>query len=587
MKHFQNRQQFNLLGMESWHGSLSERKVELLEKGWPGIFRQYFTPNLPVEKIATKYSDRMGRPTKDLITGMGAIVLQQIFDLTDERTQKQLAFNQEWHYALDTFEQNEQLVSLKTLWTVRQHINEESLEQEIFESITDELADAFNVDTRFQRLDSVHIHSNMACLGRVRLMARTITKLLKNLKRQDPDLYKKLIPDEFLTRYLNEKSDAYFGSVKPSGSKRRLIDIANDLYWLLETVSDYKEITGLYSYNLLKRVFDEQCRVKKGAVIVIPARKVASDSLQNPSDPDAGYDGHKGQGYQVQVMETYTPEEPAEDESEAEDKQPSLNLITYAKVEPAHVHDSAALKPALENVEERQLKPEELEADTSYGGDDNVESSKKLGVTLIAPVPGRSSNKNYDGFEFNKETQEVEKCPEGHSPNRIKKNSRKGSLTASFDEAVCTACALFKDGKCGVVKGKRGYRLQYIRKEIRIYRRRLYEETKEFKDKYRWRSGIEATNSRYIHMTGARRLKYRGIEKVSWAGITKVLGINLFRTAKYVRETSKLLDNNLHFGLKWLVNYTKQSLIGINLIIKRYFDQNFQIAGYSIGFAEF
>jgi hypothetical protein len=28
--------------------------------------------------------------------------------------------------------------------------------------------------------------------------------------------------------------------------------------------------------------------------------QIGSDSLQNPSDPDATYSGHKGQGYQVQ-----------------------------------------------------------------------------------------------------------------------------------------------------------------------------------------------------------------------------------------------------------------------------------------------
>jgi hypothetical protein len=33
-------------------------------------------------------------------------------------------------------------------------------------------------------------------------------------------------------------------------------------------------------------------------------KEIVSDSLQNPSDPDATYSGHKGQGYQVQVMET-------------------------------------------------------------------------------------------------------------------------------------------------------------------------------------------------------------------------------------------------------------------------------------------
>ena len=47
------------------------------------------------------------------------------------------------------------------------------------------------------------------------------------------------------------------------------------------------------------------------------------DSLQNPSDPDATYSGHKGQGYQVQIMETFSC---SEDTAEREQ---TLNLITH------------------------------------------------------------------------------------------------------------------------------------------------------------------------------------------------------------------------------------------------------------------
>ena len=45
---------------------------------------------------------------------------------------------------------------------------------------------------------------------------------------------------------------------------------------------------------------------------VKPPKEVPSDSLQIPSDPDAGYSGHKGQGYQVQILETYSREAPEE-----------------------------------------------------------------------------------------------------------------------------------------------------------------------------------------------------------------------------------------------------------------------------------
>jgi hypothetical protein len=62
--------------------------------------------------------------------------------------------------------------------------------------------------------------------------------------------------------------------------------------------------------------------------------------LQNPSDPDAGYDGHKGKGYQVQIAETY---------SNSEDKDnPELSLITHVDVEPSHASDANALLPYIE-----------------------------------------------------------------------------------------------------------------------------------------------------------------------------------------------------------------------------------------------
>jgi hypothetical protein len=42
---------------------------------------------------------------------------------------------------------------------------------------------------------------------------------------------------------------------------------------------------------------DENTHEKR---ISLKANKdIPSDSLQNPSDPDASYDGHKGKGYQV------------------------------------------------------------------------------------------------------------------------------------------------------------------------------------------------------------------------------------------------------------------------------------------------
>lgn len=528
---------FNILhipGMEPCKAYLSKEKIDLLNKTWAGTFRKHILPNLPIEKLYSNYSKTMGRPTKDLTTAMGAAILQQIFNLTDEETRHQLAFNQQWHYALETYEQKEQLYSEKTLWTVRHQLTQENIVQSIFNGITDTFADTFDVDTSRQRMDSVHVYSNMAKLGRVRLMARTVTKFLKNLKRHYKNEYKRDISEQLTDHYVDKKKSGYFGNVKPTGSQKRLFEIATDMQCLIEQYSDNEEIINMNSYSLMQRVISEQCVIKEGKMELKAPKEVASDSLQNPSDIDAAYDGHKGQGYQVQLAETYS----IEDEDEEKSKE-TLDLIMYADLEPANKPDAKALLPAIDNMDERDVKPDEIALDTTYGGDDNVMAAEKKGVTVISPVAGKKSKKDFTGFEFNEKTKEATQCPHGKPPYSVKRN-KTGTITAKWSEKDCSTCPFNKN--CQTKKGTRGRRLHYSEKDIRLWQRRQMQESPEFIDKYRYRAGIEATNSRYIHMTGARRVRYRGQENVEFAEIMKALGINMFRVTKYINNSNKFLD---------------------------------------------
>lgn len=381
-------------------------------------------------------------------------------------------------------------------------------------------------------------------LGRVRLLARVISIFLKNLKRHHRDLYNDRSLNDIKGRYEKEEDGAYFGNVKPSGSQKRIQDIALDMHFLIDFFSGNQVVTSMYSYKTMQRVFSEHCTVEHKEVLVKPAKEIPSDSIQNPSDLDATYDGHKGQGYQVQLMETYSRKD---DDSDVEDKK--LELITHVKVEPAHIHDSKAIKPALDELDERDLLPEELSADTAYGSEANRDISKERGVDLISPVPGKKPEKDMTGFEFNESTYEIVKCPEGHIPLKIRRN--RDSQTAVFLSEQCMSCS--QRETCPVKKGKRCFLMNYREKEVKITIHRQYEQSDEFKDKYRYRSGIEATNTRYIHMTGARRLRYRGLKRMNFAATLKALGINIFRTAKFLRDRGRSMSDLQGIQLKLAV----------------------------------
>ena len=105
-----------------------------------------------------------------------------------------------------------------------------------------------------------------------------------------------------------------------------------------------------------------------------PPKEVPSGSLHNLSDPDAGYSGYKGQGYQVQIPETYSREAPEEGSA------PKLELLTHVQVDPAHQSDAHALLPALEATAERNLAPKEVLADSLYGSDENCESAEAFAL---------------------------------------------------------------------------------------------------------------------------------------------------------------------------------------------------------------
>lgn len=103
-----------------------------------------------------------------------------------------------------------------------------------------------------------------------------------------------------------------------------------------------------------------------------------SHVLQNPSDPGAGYDGHKGAGYKAQIVQAYDTGEKG------------LGIITACMVQSAGDNDGGSLQEIHRQQQRMGTTPETMLADTAYGGHDEVEAGAARGVKLIAPVAGRA-----------------------------------------------------------------------------------------------------------------------------------------------------------------------------------------------------
>ena len=508
-------------------GHISPKRRQRLDCSWPGLFKEYILPQLPVREFAPFFNPRFGRPTKDLSTVMGLLILQQTLDLDDEETVDQLAYNLQFHYALDITEESDdaKYICPKTLWNMRRIAVESGLEKLLFDSATQTIAKAFNVDTDKQRIDSVHIQSNMRRLGRISIFSTAIHKFLKNLRRQYRPFYDTL-EGTLTQRYLTQKALACFAMVKPSQSQKTLEQVSTDLYGLIQQFQNHEDIACMHSFKLLQRILAEQCQVEEsnGAsrVVVKERKQIPSDSLQNPSDPDASYSGHKGQGYQVQIMETYT------DTDDKDEKAKSLNLITHVEVERAHQSDANALIPAIESAQEKDLCPKQLLADSLYGSDQNVETAASKGVEVIAPPMGSEKKGTIGLSDFHIEKSgKVISCPQGHKPIHLKK--KKDRYCAGFNPDHCNGCP--NQGICPVQSGKKAFYLRFTDKQLRIALRRSATDSDEFKDRYRWRAGVEATMSEFDRRTGVKHLRVRGLKAVRYCAILKALGLNILRAA--------------------------------------------------------
>jgi len=517
-------------------GHLGPKRRKLLDKSWSGLFQQKILPDLPVEALRKHYHDWHGRPTKELYSMIGLMILQQMHDLTDDQAVDQFCFNIQWHYALNITSQADaaSYISHKSLWTMRDILATEEIYNEIFATTLGSLAELFKVDLKKQRMDSVHIQSNMRHLGRIGLFVKTIKKFLANLKRQHRSLFDKLDHD-MTQRYMSKKEESLFAMVKPSDSSRTLDQLADDVFSLTQRFASVSRVHDMSSFKLLTTLFKEQCVVEEAdgsaenKAVARPNKEVPSDSLQNPSDPDAGYSNHKGQGYQVQVVENY---------SVNDDDNVQLSLITHLAVESADQHDANALLPAIKDLKDREMAPKELLADSLYGSDSNCEqAAKEHGVEVVAPVmPGNQKKMPLADFVLDDQGRIVS-CLKGCAPDQVKQS--KDGFSAAFPISTCLECEDFD--QCPVSKGKKACYYRYKEKDIRLARRRQHEESPDFKEKYRYRAGVEATMSEYDRRTGVKHLRVRGMKAVKFAAIMKAIGLNIFRAGRHRKRSSSSL----------------------------------------------
>ena len=508
----------------------SPMTLKFLRRDWPGLFRAQILHLMPAQALGKKFHRTLGCPTKELYGMAGLIFLKEFFNLTIEETVRRYLTDAAWQYALNV---NPMEASLGHA-TVERYTDlfmDDNLARKIFDTVTTTLAQALELDVSRQRLDSTHIFSNMATFGRTKLMGVSIKRFLVQLKRHHEPLYLEL-PEEFRDRYAPSQG-RLFGDFKGGRTELRQ-KVAEDLLFLVSRYAADELVSTRTSYLACQRILNEQCDVVEERVTL--KAKPGGNVMQNPSEPDATYDGHKGPGHQVQLSETC---------GENNDVQ----LITGVITEPAHCPDSGAVPPMLEQLEENALKPGTLFADTSYGSDANVVLAAEKGVDLQSPVSG-SGKETLDAltlndFSLDETTETILSCPNGCVPDSSTHDAEKGATTTVMKPEDCAACD--RRSTCPMREIRGEYVLKHTPAQRRLSARRAAQSTDEFRKTYSIRAGIESLNSQLKRKMGMGRLRVRGSPRVSFAVLLRCAGWNL-RCALRAMKKRGIMDFSTAFG---------------------------------------
>lgn len=534
----------------------NDREISDLQSSWAEILKTRLLPWLGTleQEFAQFYHSRMGRPIKYISLLIVVHIFKELYDWTDEELLEHIRFDKRFEYAFD-LPYHELVLSQKTLHNFRSLLNNKNMAKTIFDRVTKQIADLFNIDTSEQRIDSTHIVSNMARLSRLGLFVRVIENLLNKLTKIDPDAFDAL-PSRFSERYGRRRG--YFADARSKKTKARLGEAANDMYYLLDRFKEHDQLPSMKVYEHLQRVFDEHCSVRQttdqtelsvegkkpiddtllaygtsAQVTVKEPKDMPSGTLQNPSDEDVTC-GHKGPGYEATFAETCNSNN-------------AFQIITDVSTDTSNVSDQHKTVPIMDRLDARGMKPKTAFVDGTFTSGDNIVECRDRGIDLQGNLVGTDKEPNrlkLADFHFAQDGVTMTACPAEHpstgqrveNSKRPKKKSQQ-NVIVHFDKATCAACKL--SGDCPVKLQKKTAVIRFSLAQLASSIRRREQNTEDFKERNNIRAGIEATNSEMKNTQSLGQLKVRGQPRVDQTVVLKGLACNVKRMVKYVQKELK------------------------------------------------
>jgi transposase len=511
------------------------------------------------DKLGAIYEDKQfaplfvwrGRPAESPGFLAQVTVMQYAEGLTDRQAAEAVCSRIDWKYALG-LELTDSGFAHSALSEFRQRLIEGGEEAHLLDEMLRQLGEQGWVKARGrQRTDSTHVLAVVRTLNRVECVGETMRQVLNDLASVAPDWLVRQVGADWFGLY-GPRFEAYRLPKEKAAREALQLRIGQDGLHLLRVIYDKAAPDWLWqlpSVQILRQVWVQQYYVEDEKLFLRTSQNYhlppGKQRIVSPYDPEARHRVKRSTswvGYTVHLTET------------CDDQRP--NLITHVTTTPATTADAQMVGHIHQNLADKGLLPEEHLVDTSYHDAQTMVDAQPHQVEMVGPVMSNNSWQSKDEqaydlscFFIDWDNQTVT-CPRGKeslSWNPHQNKSGSDMIAVSFSRSDCLPCSHRE--RCTKAKSTaRGLTFRPKEQFLALQAARDYQETDEFKERYKARAGIEGAISQAVRAFDLRRSRYVGEAKTHLRHICIAAAMNLTRLAAWFDKVPKAKSRQSRFA---------------------------------------
>ena len=509
---------------------LTVREQKALEKSWAKVFADEIFPAIDEKRFSVLYSDKASRPNTPVNVVVGALIIKELFDYSDDEMVENLMLDFRIQYALHTTSFEEQPLSDKTLSRFRKRcydyetLHNKDLYHDCVKDLSASIAKLMEISGKVRRMDSMMIESNIRKLSRMELIYTCISKLAMHVDKTNgstlpDDLKHYTNPDDFNKVIYHQRSTDADDRIK------QLLSDGDKLLAMCE--SEYNDST---EYDLFVRCLSEQTIVENETRRLRTKEdgSMRSTMMQNPSDPEATFRSKAGKehrGYVANFEECV-----------------GLNgsVVTEYQYEQNNHSDSQFIREHLQQMDYQEERTVII-TDGAYSGTENTQLAADKNVELITTnLTGKPAADILADFEFNEEGTKVLRCPAGYAPKSCSYMKQSNQCAVSFLHEQCASCPHQKQCKpkifkrvAKIVTSKAAHERAKIQRNMR---------SEESKNYARLRNGVETIPSNMRNNYHLEKIP-RGKQRGKFFFGSKIAALNFRKLFTYVRGLGHYAQN--------------------------------------------